>query len=67
MNYSELLAKLNAASAFDLYRLRAAIDRTLDEPSWVLAVQSRLHVGQTVEAEPLERPNAMGRATRRHC
>ncbi|MCK0509563.1 hypothetical protein [Aromatoleum buckelii] len=49
MNYSEILMQLKAASAFDLYRLRAAIDRTLDEPNWMFAVQSRLRVGQTVE------------------
>lgn len=49
MNYSQILAQLKAASAFDLYRLRAAIDRTLDEPAWMLAVQSRLRVGQSIE------------------
>lgn len=49
MNYSEILTQLKAASAFDLYRLRAAIDRTLDEPAWMLAVQARLRVGQMVE------------------
>lgn len=49
MNYSEILAQLKAASAFDLYRLRAAIDRALDEPAWMVAVQARLNVGQTVE------------------
>ena len=49
MNYSGILAQLKAASAFDLYRLRAAIDRTLDEPAWMLAVQARLRVGQMVE------------------
>lgn len=49
MNYSEILAQRKAASAFDLYRLRAAIDRVLDEPAWLVAVQARLNVGQTVE------------------
>ena len=49
MNYSAILAQLKAASAFDLYRLRAAIDRTLDEPAWMLAVQARLRVGQAIE------------------
>ncbi|PLX77084.1 MAG: hypothetical protein C0607_02590 [Azoarcus sp.] len=49
MNYSEILAHLKAASAFDLYRLRAAIDRTLDETSWMFAVQAQLHVGQMIE------------------
>ena len=49
MNYSEILAQLKGASAFDLFRLRAAIDRALDEPAWMLAVQARLRVGQTIE------------------
>jgi hypothetical protein len=48
MDYSQILAALRQASAFDLYRLRAAIDRTLDQPDWMVAVQSRLRVGQTV-------------------
>ncbi len=48
MDYSQILAALRQASAFDLFRLRAAIDRTLDQPDWMLAVQSRLRVGQTL-------------------
>lgn len=38
MNFSEVFKTLNQASAFDLFRLRAAIDRALDEPSWLRAV-----------------------------
>lgn len=49
MNFSDVLKVLNQASAFELYRMRAAIDRVLDEPRWLLAIQSRLHVGQPVE------------------
>lgn len=49
MNYSQILAQLNTASAFDLFRLRAAIDRTHDEPGWMLAVQARLQPGQAIE------------------
>ncbi|MDD5029825.1 MAG: hypothetical protein PHH58_10045 [Rhodoferax sp.] len=49
MNFSEIFQTLNQASAFDLYRLRAAIDRVLDEPHWLQAIQSRLRVGQTVQ------------------
>jgi hypothetical protein len=49
MNYSEAIGSLSQASAFDLYRLRAAIDRVLDQPGWLAAVQSRLHVGQSIE------------------
>ena len=49
MNFSDVLKALNSASAFELYRMRAAIDRVLDEPRWVLAVQARLQVGQAVD------------------
>ena len=49
MNFSETIAALNSASAFDLYRLRAAIDRVLDHPGWMVAVQARLRVGQTID------------------
>jgi hypothetical protein len=49
MNFSEVIQTLNQASAFDLYRLRAAIVRALDEPHWMQAVQSRLKVGQVVQ------------------
>lgn len=49
MNFSDVLKALNSASAFELYRMRAAIDRVLDEPRWVRAVQSRLQLGQPIE------------------
>ena len=49
MNFSETIATFNKASAFDLYRLRAAIDRVLDEPGWMDAVRSRLRIGQAIE------------------
>jgi hypothetical protein len=49
MNFSEVFKTLNQASAFDLFRLRAAIDRALDEPRWLQAIQSRLKVGQAVQ------------------
>lgn len=49
MNFSEVFQTLNQASAFDLYRLRAAINRVLDEPRWLQAIQSRLTVGQAVQ------------------
>jgi hypothetical protein len=48
MNFSEAIATLNSASAFELFRLRAAIDRVLDQPGWMDAVRSRLRVGQTI-------------------
>ncbi|OGB30929.1 MAG: hypothetical protein A3F78_09975 [Burkholderiales bacterium RIFCSPLOWO2_12_FULL_61_40] len=49
MNFSDIIKTLNQASAFDLYRMRAAIDRVLDEPRWLQAVQARLQVGQMVQ------------------
>ena len=49
MNFSDVLKALNQASAFELYRMRVAIDRVLDEPRWLLAIQARLQKGQAVE------------------
>lgn len=49
MNFSDILAALNKASAFELYRLRTAIDRVLDQPGWMDAVRSRLRVGQNID------------------
>lgn len=49
MDYSQIVASLRQASAFDLFRLHAAIDRLLDQPEWMLAVQSRLRIGQAVQ------------------
>ena len=49
MNFTETVATLNNASAFELYRLRAAIDRVLDQPGWMDAVRSRLRIGQAIQ------------------
>jgi hypothetical protein len=49
MNFSETLATLSNASAFDLYRLRAAIERVLDQPQWIDTIRARLQVGQRIE------------------
>lgn len=49
MNFSDVIHSLNEASAFELFRLRAAIDIVLDESRWLQAVQSRLRVGQEVK------------------
>ena len=49
MNFSEIIKTLNSASAFDLYRMRAATDRVLDEPLWMQSVLARLKVGQEVQ------------------
>ena len=37
------------AGALALFRLRAALDRTLVEPGWMLAVQARLQLGQAID------------------
>ncbi len=49
MNFSALIEALNQASGFELYRLRAAIDRVLADPKWAVAIRSQLHIGQDVE------------------
>lgn len=49
MNFSDVIKSLNQASAFDLYRMRAAIDRVLDDPKWLQSIQARLCVGQEVK------------------
>lgn len=48
MDYSEVIAALRQASAFDLYRLRWAIDRQLNDPRWIVAAHARVYVGQRV-------------------
>lgn len=49
MNISDALNSLGQASPFELYRLRAAIDRVLDDPRLLVAIRSRLHIGQSLE------------------
>jgi hypothetical protein len=48
MNFSQILAALNQASAFELFRLQSAIHRKLDDPVWVDSVKKRLRVGQEI-------------------
>lgn len=49
MDFAAILDALNQASGFELYRLRAAIDRVLADPKWIAAVQRALHVGQRID------------------
>ncbi|MEC5159249.1 hypothetical protein ACFDR9_003280 [Janthinobacterium sp. CG_23.3] len=49
MNFSDVLKVLNEASAFELFRMRAAISVALDEPARLQAIQARLQAGQSVE------------------
>ena len=48
MDYGAILSALSKASAFDLYRLRCAIDRQLADPAWVMAVRLRMNVGMRI-------------------
>lgn len=49
MNFTAVLEALNQASAFELFRLRAAIQRKLDDPKWIEAIRWRLRIGQEIE------------------
>jgi hypothetical protein len=49
MNFSDVLAALNEASAFELFRMRAAIGVALDEPARLQAIQASLRPGQPIE------------------
>lgn len=49
MNFSEILDTLKRGSAFELYRLRAAIDRLLADPRWISTIAGRLRRGQRIE------------------
>lgn len=49
MNFSDFIDRLHEATAFDLYRMRAAVDRALEQPRWFEAVRARLRIGQIVE------------------
>jgi len=49
MEFAMLLDAMNQASGFELYRLRAAIDRVLADPKWIIAIRSQLRIGQEIE------------------
>lgn len=49
MNYAALLEALQQASGFQLFRLRAAIDRALAEPQRVDAIRRCIKRGQRIE------------------
>lgn len=48
MNYAAVLAALQQASGFELFRLRAAIDRALNDPARINAIRRCVHRGQRV-------------------
>jgi hypothetical protein len=49
MNFAAVLEALNQASGFELYRLRAALDRILDDPKWIIPIAQQLHQGQRID------------------
>lgn len=49
VNFSDVLKALNEASAFELFRLRAAINVVLDEPARLRVIHGRLQPGQSIE------------------
>lgn len=49
MNYSTIIEQLQQADGFDLYRLRCAINRLLDEPRYTDPIRSALKIGDEVE------------------
>lgn len=48
MNDPKLIEALSNASNLELFQLSAVIDRMLQDPRRILAVRSKLHLGQTV-------------------
>ena len=48
MNYRDTLETLSNASAFDLYRLSCAIDREMQRPEHIVAVQRQIRLGQVI-------------------
>ena len=49
VDYSAVLADLQRATPFDLYRLRSALDRMLDDPATIARAKRMVHVGDEVE------------------
>lgn len=49
MNYAAVLEALQQATEFELFRLRAAIDRVLSEPQRIATIRRRVRRGQRVD------------------
>ena len=45
MNYTHLLSEINQATSFDLYRLRVAINKELENPERIVTIKRKVHVG----------------------
>ena len=48
MDYSSVLAEVNKASLFDLYRLMVAVNQQLDNPERIEEIKLRLKPGQEI-------------------
>lgn len=49
MNYSEIIDVLDNATGFDLFRLKVAIEKMLDDPKRMVELKRRLRIGQEIE------------------
>jgi len=49
MNYSEIIDALNSASGFDLFRIRSAINRMLDDPKNIAEIKQHLRINQEIQ------------------
>ena len=49
MNYQELMALLDQASAFDLFRISQVLNDMIDDPKRIIEVKSKLRLGMRVE------------------
>ncbi len=49
MNYSEIIAALNHATGFDLFRINVAIGKMLDDPQRSIELKRNLRQGQQIE------------------
>src|SRR6185437_7925198 len=48
MDYTNVMASLNQASLFDLYRLHVAIGNELDNPNRIMEVKKKLLIGMKI-------------------
>lgn len=51
---SEIISQLEKATPFQLWRLKALIDRLLDDPNKLLEVRRKLYIGQNITYFELE-------------
>lgn len=49
MDYSEIINTLNNASGFELFRIKSAIERMLDDPKGIAEIKKQLRINQEIE------------------